>query len=601
MHLISGQKQFLRNKSEAVFEDKAFSFFFCLLLIMTSIENLQEVLNKSSLKGEDYIQYSVFLSPKAQDMYSYLQDTLDMINSLIQPIVKDYIWQKDRFHLSIVNEHSRGSYKKEKDKSDDQRLIATLDPSYPFLYGLCRFGDCINDEWFIVYLLHQISNKIPDAVISLCDNDGDVLLIEAALELPSWLDPSNSQNRVYLHQGKLHIIPLPTSPANILQFPASLSKERAIEMIRKQPSISIAESNIQRAIRSRIAAYPQAATEEIHRADCLLPKKAAFVLLKEPQLITLATEAFYLRDPISMKACASMSMFPPAEGNVQTTLRFTRTTYAQIVNQKFYAPKPFRLPSVNDKRKFRYAELGMKAACGLEMLYQQTRDNKNEEHYDFEKDKKFAAYLDHLVKLGYFRNEKKGSQLYSALEKQAREQYLIYQNEKESTKYVSLNDVDIEDEDITKPSIDNVRTKIDKLLLEYTEEELDKLIESNTDEADSDDWMSVDPQQLEELLFKRMMKDNSMFSDLEKSIQSESGMNLEAIMSNLEHFVENGTSGLEGVDINELDEEDYDEESYDEDSECEIKFDYNKFMHILKGKGEYNSVHKERHLFVYVR
>ncbi|CAO3682847.1 unnamed protein product, partial [Rhizopus stolonifer] len=43
--------------------------------------------------------------------------------------------------------------------------------------------------------------KIPNAVISLSDNDGDVLLIEAALELPSWLDPSNSQNRVYLYGG----------------------------------------------------------------------------------------------------------------------------------------------------------------------------------------------------------------------------------------------------------------------------------------------------------------------------------------------------------------------------------------------------------------
>lgn len=81
---------------------------------MTSIENLQEVLNKSSLKGEDYIQYSVFLPLKAQDMYSYLRDTLDMINSLIQPIIKDYIWQKDRFHLSIVNEHSRGNHRKRK-------------------------------------------------------------------------------------------------------------------------------------------------------------------------------------------------------------------------------------------------------------------------------------------------------------------------------------------------------------------------------------------------------------------------------------------------------------------------------------------------------
>lgn len=464
--------------------------------------------------------------------------------------------------------------------------MTLLDPSYPFLYGISRFGDCINDEWFIVYLLHQISLKIPNAVISLSDNDGDVLLIEAALELPSWLDPSNSQNRVYLYGGHLHIIPMPSSPADIFQLPASLTRERAIEMIRKQPEISLAEKNIQAAIQHRIAEYPVAAKQEIHRAQCLLPKKAAFVLLKEPQLITLAAEAFYLRDPFSMKACASMHRFPPAEGNVLSTIRFTRTTYAQTVSQKFYAPKPFRLPSVNEKKKFQYAELGMKAACGLEMLYQQTTKKGSEETHDFESDKKFAVYLDHLVKLGYFRDEKRGSQLYNLLEKQAREQYLIYRNEKDDVKNVLLDDANVEDEDIVKPSIENVRAKIDKLLSEYTEEELNKLIDTNTDKEDSDNWMSVDPQQLEEMLFKRMMKDNDIFGDLEKSIEKDSNMDLEAIMSNLGNFVESGKSGLEGVDFSndETDEDEDDNEG--QDSESEIKFDFGEFMRILKGKGK---------------
>lgn len=75
------------------------------------METLQEVFGKGASKGEDYIQYSIFLPLQKQDMKSCLHDTLDMINSLIQPIIKDYIWQKDRFHLSIVNEHSQGKKK----------------------------------------------------------------------------------------------------------------------------------------------------------------------------------------------------------------------------------------------------------------------------------------------------------------------------------------------------------------------------------------------------------------------------------------------------------------------------------------------------------
>jgi len=33
---------------------------------------------------------------------------------------------------------------------------------------------------------------------SVCDTDGEILLIEAANELPSWVKPSNAENRVRL-------------------------------------------------------------------------------------------------------------------------------------------------------------------------------------------------------------------------------------------------------------------------------------------------------------------------------------------------------------------------------------------------------------------
>uniref|UniRef100_A0A8C0HPS1 Ecdysoneless cell cycle regulator n=1 Tax=Buteo japonicus TaxID=224669 RepID=A0A8C0HPS1_9AVES len=40
------------------------------------------------------------------------------------------------------------------------------------------------------------------------DNDGEFLLIEAADFLPKWLNPENSDNRVFFYKGELHIIPL---------------------------------------------------------------------------------------------------------------------------------------------------------------------------------------------------------------------------------------------------------------------------------------------------------------------------------------------------------------------------------------------------------
>lgn len=558
------------------------------------MDTLQDVFKGSSAKEIDYVQYAIYFPPKDTESATllYLQDTLAMINSLIQPLVKDYIWQKDRFHLSITYDHSN-------------------DPTYPFLFGVSRFGDCLNDEWFIVYLLKIISSQVTDAVISISDNDGDVLLIEAALELPSWLDPSNSENRVYMYRGQVYIIPLPKSPADILQVPTSghLLRQKAIPLVRQ--SCPVASDPIQRAIQQRISEYPAAAQQEIHRAKCLLPSKAAFVLLSEPQLITLAVEAFYLRDPISMKACASMRTFSPVN-TVETVVRFTKTTYAQTVSQKFYAPKPFRLPAMNQKRQYKYAELGMKVACGLEMLYHISEDddtgNSHDDidTYDFEHDKKYAAYLAHLTKLGYFRSERPGSKLYNALQQQSKEQYLQYKKQDSDKRVVSLDDIDVDDDDTFKGSdsvLSNgtslVRKRIDDLLSQHSEEKLQLLLDGNTDSEELDDWMNVDPQQLEELLMKRMgnIKD-SMMDDLKQDFEDEddleNGMDLEAMMSNLENFVENKKSGIDGVEfpremVSDEDSEEDDDEEYSDDDEYQgpIKFDMDKFMSILKGESSF--------------
>lgn len=473
-----------------------------------------------------------------------------------------------------------------------------IDPPYPFLFGATRFGDCIDDEWFIVYLLHTISTYIPESVISLLDNDGDVILIEAALDLPAWLDPSNSDNRVYLHQGQVHIIPLPNTPAAILQVPTTgrLLREKAIDQVRHNQHLTLASTSIQKAIQDRMHRYP-----EIHRATCILPHKAAFVLLSEPQLITLAIEAFYLRDPFSMKACAAMKTFPPHEGSTETIIRFTKTTYAQAKSQKFYAPKPFRLPSaVHEKTRFAQAELGMKVACGLEMLYynqqqQQEDTTMDVDTYPFEKDKKYKAYVDHLKTLGYFRTEREGSQLYKKLERQSKEQYLLYKKQEEEN-IVSYDHLDAEDEETFKYSSRvlssaTVRQRIDQLLSQFSMEALEALLEENkTEKEDSDDWMNVDPQQLEELLMKRMGHMNEgMMKDLAKDFgmsSNEEGMDLESIMSNLENFVEHSKSGVDGVVFpgEEDEDDDDDDESEEEEEEFKaIQFDMEKFMNILKG------------------
>ena len=64
------------------------------------------------------------------------------------------------------------------------------------LAGRTRFGDNIEDEWFIVALLMQLSTLHPTIAIQVVDNDGEFLLIEAGDVLDEWMQPDSTCNRV---------------------------------------------------------------------------------------------------------------------------------------------------------------------------------------------------------------------------------------------------------------------------------------------------------------------------------------------------------------------------------------------------------------------
>jgi SGT1 protein len=65
-----------------------------------------------------------------------------------------------------------------------------------YLRGFTNYGDSVEDEWLIVYLLRELSNRFSDLWIKVVDTDGEFLLIEAANALPRWLNPEIAENRV---------------------------------------------------------------------------------------------------------------------------------------------------------------------------------------------------------------------------------------------------------------------------------------------------------------------------------------------------------------------------------------------------------------------
>lgn len=74
------------------------------------------------------------------------------------------------------------------------------------LRGRTEYGDSVEDEWVIVYILRELSRKFTDLWVKVCDSDGEFLLIEAAGALPAWLEPEVADNRVrdhLLYHGEL--------------------------------------------------------------------------------------------------------------------------------------------------------------------------------------------------------------------------------------------------------------------------------------------------------------------------------------------------------------------------------------------------------------
>ncbi|KAJ0985031.1 hypothetical protein J5N97_003387 [Dioscorea zingiberensis] len=269
----------------------------------------------------------------------------------LSPYLHDYLWHHDPFLISI----SSGS-------------CSSVAPAiFPHLHGKLRYGDNLDDEWFAVFLLFEISREVPSVSIRAWDSDGEFLLIEAAYHLPRWLTPDSSTNRVFIRSGLLHIVPKSFS-SSTPSFPTALSALRSSDIN------TVAPDPVQSAISRRLSGYPEQARAHIHRVRARVPLPVALVLKHEPCLISLAVEAFYDRDVDSMKHAAKMEKFSSSE-MVEVSLRMTRAMYAQLLQQDFRAPKGYPMPRREDgKEAYAEAELGMKIACGFEMMYQGRRE-----------------------------------------------------------------------------------------------------------------------------------------------------------------------------------------------------------------------------------
>ncbi|GAB1317272.1 hypothetical protein MFIFM68171_07482 [Madurella fahalii] len=317
---------------------------------------------------EDCVEYMLFIiGEKTDNRLPSLEAVRKAADQKLDALAKDYIWQREPFKL-------------------ETKILKGL--GLPYLQGTTHYGDNVEDEWLIVYLLRELSKSFANLWIRVSDSDGEFLLIEAAKVTPKWLSPENDSNRVWIHDGKLRIIPLEGN--GTISKPLSL--RQAIEFIKSSPSSLIHSTFIESEAFYRLEKYPAQITDSFHHALATLPRKLAYLLHAQPKSIAPATEAFYLRDPRSLKPLLSPSptlTFPPTD-LVTVSVRFTKVLYAQLKSQHFPPPPAWRSllhaaevqtatgkPDSEAAKGLARLELGMKLTTGFELLVKTADESSN--------------------------------------------------------------------------------------------------------------------------------------------------------------------------------------------------------------------------------
>lgn len=153
-----------------------------------------DIFNRPPSISEDTLRYTLYPPLPLADKPS-CASLAACIHDLVPKLLPDFLWHRDPFQLKIAPDPD-----------------ARLGEDKNVLEGRMRVGDCVDDEWCVVWLLREIAKQWDLVLryilsliffvfthltpISVSDSDGEFLLIEAAEFLPGWLNPSNATNRV---------------------------------------------------------------------------------------------------------------------------------------------------------------------------------------------------------------------------------------------------------------------------------------------------------------------------------------------------------------------------------------------------------------------
>ncbi|CAG4947729.1 unnamed protein product [Parnassius apollo] len=433
----------------------------------------------NNLKYEDTVQCFFFSSHENVNW----EQLYVVINEKVAALSEDYIWHKDEFKI--------------------RQPLLKNDSDLPLhLTSTTCFEDNIEDEWFIAYLVLKLTEEYNDLIVKIEDNDGDFLLIEAADYLPSWANPETTQNRVFIYNNHIHLI-----PPSVAELKTPLKLNDALKLIIEHPEETKAGLQIEQAILERIGAYPNRIKELKHKATVNIPIDLAALLIIKPTLISSLVNMYRSHDYIDAKIFRKVKF----DNCVNVNVQFTKFQYAVLLNSKHIANFRNAKISFSDKKNV----IGYKLACGYEMIMSESRKDKFSST-------EYKKFLNNLTKNGYFKGNIEGSKDYKQLLDKANTYFM--ETECPASSYISSNISHI----LSSKEFVQIKEALTQNPNLYLHGE------------DSDEWLNVDPSTLDDLLNK----------NYRKQVNSDDLITPSIITTGLSNFLSQ-KSDFEGIEEND--------------------------------------------------
>ncbi|XP_059620082.1 protein ecdysoneless [Phlebotomus argentipes] len=420
------------------------------------------------VREDDYIEYYLFprLEAAENSQNEELNEILVQVEGVSEAFCRGYIWHRDAFRVRARpgNAHLLIDHQGQT-PGDVESLPAHL-------YGISHYGDNIEDEWFIVALLYELTRQIPGLVVRTVDGDGEFLLIEVANHLPNWANPDTCHQCVFIADGALHLI-----RNDAEDTPRAVTE--SVTQIRSDLSRHRVSNEIENSILRRTGSYPARIAENLHRATAYVPVGVAALLRHKPTLIASAIREFCSRDAVDMKVCRAMRFFPP-ENRVYTRITFTKCLYAMLMHSSYTPDRRtgWNLPNSSSK-SFPSHSLGMKIACGFEILASQAKPEA-----DFNTNRHWIKYVESLREKGYFQDFLEGSKDHTRLIDAAKD-------------YYRTNIIDLRENTLTGQQLLDDLKSIDLSIDEF------KKLEPSLPPNDDESWLNIAPEELDKMLQDR--------------------------------------------------------------------------------------------------